>query len=419
MARLLWTNHANFGPSARSACAMCYDSARSRTVLFGGNPNSAQPGDGALGDTWEWDGEFWTQMDDIGPAPRFLASMAYDSVRKVSLLFGGTDNAFFGDTWQWDGTNWTKLSETGPSPRSSAAMAFDGTRGRAVLFAGESRDNFHLNDTWEFDGQTWTQVQDVGPAPRAAHAMAFDVANNRTVLFGGVDANNNDLGDTWAWDGREWAQIAEFGPAPRRDAALATAGGASLVLFGGITSKGGSRIFGDTWEFDGKLWTQRQDIGPGPLQDAAMAFDGRRSRIVLFGGLAPGVGGNSATASALTWETSAASVAASPTPATLKVLSISVDPTDPMRGDPVNITFTLNGPAPAGGAVVLIGPGIMKIDGGPLLNVTVNAGQTILTVPAMFSRRGPINISAGIQQLGEATTSVNVQVEVIPRGPLL
>jgi hypothetical protein len=47
---------------------MCYDSKRGRVVMFGGDSIA----NGSLGDTWEWDGEYWTQMDDIGPAPRAI-----------------------------------------------------------------------------------------------------------------------------------------------------------------------------------------------------------------------------------------------------------------------------------------------------------------------------------------------------------
>jgi len=71
MAKILWTQRADFGPSARSASAMAYDSNRSRTVLFGGVGNTPQNAAVPFfGDTWEWDGSFWTQMQDIGPAAR-------------------------------------------------------------------------------------------------------------------------------------------------------------------------------------------------------------------------------------------------------------------------------------------------------------------------------------------------------------
>jgi hypothetical protein len=85
VAKFLWTQRSNFGPSARTNHAMTFDSQRGRTVLFGGFGT----GDAILGDTWEWDGSFWTQMDDVGPGPRAEHAMVYDSARQASLLFGG------------------------------------------------------------------------------------------------------------------------------------------------------------------------------------------------------------------------------------------------------------------------------------------------------------------------------------------
>jgi hypothetical protein len=348
-------------------------------------------------------------MNDGGPAPRSFSSMVYDTARKVSILFGGRGVGLpLGDTWQWDGTDWTQLSESGPSPRSNSATAFDSARNRTVLFAGGSNENLHLSDTWEFDGEDWTQQQDSGPPAREGHAMAFDSINNRVILFGGIDVNNDGLGDTWAWDGSEWVQIAEFGPPPRLNAALAAGGGGNLILFGGLNTLGAGKtehVFGDTWEFDGKRWTQRQDIGPGRLQNAAIAFDSSRGRMVLFGGLVPGDQVRRDFPSGVTWETAIPSVNAP----VLKLSSISAPPRVFATAG-FNITFTLNGPAPAGGTVVLVGAGLL--DGttdGPLPTVTVPAGLTTITVRASISQPGVASIHAGVASEDEVEISIVVQ----------
>lgn len=67
MSKFLWTQRSNFGPSPRAFHALAYDCNRKRVALFGGNSNQAGS---FFGDTWEWDGSYWTQMDDIGPAAR-------------------------------------------------------------------------------------------------------------------------------------------------------------------------------------------------------------------------------------------------------------------------------------------------------------------------------------------------------------
>jgi len=56
-------------------------------------------------DTWEWDGNEWTQVADAGPSSRYAHSMVYDSSENEMILFGGLDittvsTVFLGDTWR-------------------------------------------------------------------------------------------------------------------------------------------------------------------------------------------------------------------------------------------------------------------------------------------------------------------------------
>ena len=83
--------------------------------------------------------------------------MVRDPVRGRILLFGGKDAAGeLGDTWEWDGVGWTQLQPSvTPSLRAGHAMAFDPVRQRIVLFGGR-RGASSLGDTWEWDGSGWT-----------------------------------------------------------------------------------------------------------------------------------------------------------------------------------------------------------------------------------------------------------------------
>jgi hypothetical protein len=156
-----WTEVPGSGPPARQGHVMVYDARRSRVVVFGGT-GSGVPGQRppTLGDTWEFDGQRWTQVQITGPSPRFAAGAAYDSRRGRVIIFGGLDaNGFVGDTWAWDGSAWTKLSDTGPEPRAMGYLAYDKARDRVVLFGGrKGYPNGDLNDTWELDGSTWRRV---------------------------------------------------------------------------------------------------------------------------------------------------------------------------------------------------------------------------------------------------------------------
>ena len=214
---------------------MAWDAALQRIVLFGG---AAGPDlfKSARHDTWEWDGENWTQLDEGGPGWRVLFALASDTARKRLVLFGGIGSYHdYGDTWEWDGSEWTLQEESGPPARYGHAMAFDSVRQRVVLFGGGSTKGDVFRDTWEWDGAIWTQVSDVGPAGKYGSSMVFD--GKQVVLFGGQDLT----------------------VAP-------------------------SVLTGDTWSWDGRFWTQRQDIGPSPRQFYSMSYDADRSRIVLFGG---------------------------------------------------------------------------------------------------------------------------------------
>ena len=89
MKRWLWTQVSDIGPSARSAHAMAYDEVRDRVVLFGGRTHGVSEPDARPSDTWEWDGESWVQVEDVGPPGRGHFAMAYDSARQRVVLFGG------------------------------------------------------------------------------------------------------------------------------------------------------------------------------------------------------------------------------------------------------------------------------------------------------------------------------------------
>src|SRR5260370_23409103 len=80
-----WVQATNQGPSARGGAAMAYDSARQRSVLFGGSDGSSS----YLSDTWQYDRASWTQIQGAGPPARHLGPMAYDLAPSVTVLLGG------------------------------------------------------------------------------------------------------------------------------------------------------------------------------------------------------------------------------------------------------------------------------------------------------------------------------------------
>jgi hypothetical protein len=166
-------------------------------VLFGGTAEV-----GFTNDTWEWDGSAWTQVADMGPAPRMYPVMTYDISRQRLILFGGVVAVgaalrLSGDTWERVGTEWTQVADTGPAPRQNCTLTYDTVRQRVVLFGGFDAAGNRFHDTWEWVGTEWVQIADTGPPGRFAPAMVYDRSREGLVLFGGNGSQDQWLNDTW------------------------------------------------------------------------------------------------------------------------------------------------------------------------------------------------------------------------------
>jgi hypothetical protein len=275
---------------------MIYHEGLEQVVLVNGGPEAGKPETDPV-ELWAWDDEGWSLLsaDPDGPRWRNFASLAYDSLRQVLVLYGGlqSETEQFADTWEWDGTGWTERTSDGPGLREGAGMAYDRARERTVLFGG-AQEGRMMEDTWTWDGERWAEVEASGPAARFPAGFAYDAAGERVLLFGGhaVDERGfTTFGDTWAWDGAAWQRVAETGPAPRDGARTVfdPQTGATL-LFGGVQVDEGVAYLTDTWLWDGDQWQEVDVTGPPGRVHAAMAADLGRGRVVLAGGSnAPGV----------------------------------------------------------------------------------------------------------------------------------
>ena len=210
-------------PSARVGAGMAYNPAEGRIVLFGGSDRNT-----ALSDTWEWDGATWSRRT---PAASLSAVVLRAGSRHHQVAPGPgwrpqqlrlkDDNAcatvLRSDTWEWDGNNWSQRTTVGsPGGRAFHSLAFDSKRSRTVLFGGFGSSNALHNDTWEYDGSSWAQVATTTqPSSRGAYGFAFDSQRNRTVLIGGCQASGPDQA-TWEWDGVTWVTHSDYGLPPNR-----------------------------------------------------------------------------------------------------------------------------------------------------------------------------------------------------------
>ena len=246
-----WTQRTSGTPPQRSAAAMAYDSDRGVCVLFGGGTNIFQ-NEIPFNDTWEWNGSIWTLRNGNDPAatdrprPVDYPVLVYDSFRRRTVLVGASERVGgqinpLSKTWEWDGNNWV-ANAAAPPQRSDAAMAYDPVRRLTILFGGTPPGFNHNNETWTWNGTNWTLVATGGPPPRDEHAMSFDVRRQVIVMFGGLNSAIEDLySDTWEWNGSAWTLrpfASRFGLIGRRlhkmwyDTAEQR-----LVIFGGTWSR--------------------------------------------------------------------------------------------------------------------------------------------------------------------------------------
>ena len=248
-----------------------------QAVLFG---RSDVHGD-ELGDTWTWDTGTWTKRQPpASPAPRREAAVAYDSARKVVILFGlyTTNSGFGSDTWTWNGTTWTRVVENPLIHVYGQSAAFDENTQRVLLLTmnvpgpGDS-------ETWTWDGSGWRAVTPkTSPPGRTDASMAFDRVSRKVILFGGYGNDGKARNDTWAWDGNNWTLLSpSLSPSPRARAAMTSfAAKNQILLVGGEATS----VLSDAWIWNGNTWSQAPSPG---VRDGASAVD-VGNRVLVFGG---------------------------------------------------------------------------------------------------------------------------------------
>lgn len=250
-------------------------------------------------------------VETNGPTARMRHSMVFDSVRGVTVLFGGIGSggtlseAYRNDTWEYDGQGWTRrLTSRAPSGRTDFGMAFDRNRGRVVLFGGFTHDGINGSlrngETWEYDGRDWTlRTPTNSPSPRTSPALFYDPVRKVTTLYGGDSADplNPRAGDIWAWDGTNWVQrvvegerpqFGTFGSPARPQMVWDEARGYAVLPPTVLGGGGGDRA---TWLWDGRRWTKRAytfgGFGVTPAiagSGMGMVYDSYRREVVYWGG---------------------------------------------------------------------------------------------------------------------------------------
>jgi hypothetical protein len=277
-----WVYRTNGGPSGRGGFDMAFDPVRGVTVMFGGSSSTI----GINSETWEWDGVEWQLRTTDGPLARTGHAMVYDPTLGAVVLHGGHNPPTpFGDMWKWDGNEWTEITSN-HIPRLAHQLWFDPLQQRLMMFGGVNGEpgGVYVPGTWLFQDGKWELLEVESPEQRGNHDIAVDLNRNIAVMVGG---NNNDypffFRDTWEWDGKSWVQRRLPFPARRSSLAMTyDPVNTCTVLFGG--SGLNAQDFADTWTWKGDTWTLHEVDGPPARSGHAMAYDSNRNVTVLFGG---------------------------------------------------------------------------------------------------------------------------------------
>ncbi|MBL0219906.1 MAG: DUF4215 domain-containing protein [Myxococcales bacterium] len=247
--------------------------------------------EGTITDEINWmknGNDFLLAPASSSPTPRASAGLAYDPVRGVTVMYGGTDGAdTFPETWEWNGLSWRSRG-AGPTGVYRPALVYE-PKERVMLALGGSAQAQCLttvqNTTTAWDGLAWTP-RGTGPGGRrCAMATTHDAASGRPVAIGGFDGAATRL-DAYSYSGGAWTAQ------PAMDMSRAIDGRtlAYEATTGALVQYGAP----DTWDF-AKLepiwfrftggWNQlKNDTGPPPRGRNAFLYDPNRAVVTAFGG---------------------------------------------------------------------------------------------------------------------------------------
>ena len=260
-----WRCLSSDGPPGRDAPELAFDVQRRRLILYGGRTRVADRQFRVLTDTWEWDGNRWTQVDSIGPRPRRLHQvLGYDPSRRAVLLHGGLnpDDAgrVLADTWRWTGLRWEEVSAATPPINAENHNALMSTADGVILLM-QVKDTTRCppNERWqraqanlfELRGESWTALASDGPCISGLPPAAL--TQNGIMIVSGSAPGSPWPSEAWQWRDKTWQRV-ETMPSTRRAARAAyDPMRRRIVFFGGDDAAG---MLGDTWEWDGERWRQ-------------------------------------------------------------------------------------------------------------------------------------------------------------------
>lgn len=194
----LITTAASPGPLERPG--MCFHNGIAKTVLFGGIDVQI----GGTDTTWLFDGTNWTAATVTGvkPSARTGCALAYDSDRQVCVMTGGQDavtNLALNDTWELTldsagNGSWVLVPSTYADARLNAGVVYLPSSRQVLMFGGLNYQTFVASaDTQSYGaksatfgtgcaGSNGTPALDATDAPRLGASFDLNATNLNTTF---------------------------------------------------------------------------------------------------------------------------------------------------------------------------------------------------------------------------------------------
>jgi len=154
-------------PPGLETPAMAYDKGRGVTVMFGGWKGTSPSQ--MYSTTYEFDGVDWTLRTPVTvPTGRYDAACVYDDVRgRIVMLCGYASTGAMQDSWEYDGNDWTQTVATGAPPKVTGGYAAYSPLLQATMYcagSGPSSTGGSANETWLYSGATTAIAAPFGTA---------------------------------------------------------------------------------------------------------------------------------------------------------------------------------------------------------------------------------------------------------------
>lgn len=149
--------------------------------------------------TWQWRNGAWSTLNSGTPSRRSSHGLAIDS-RGFPVLMGGIvadAGMYLSDAYLFNGSSWAPMSTPGGfAQRARQGLAFDPVRRVTVMYGGES--GLAMGDVYELSAGTWSLRPMPAPTPpaRSSPGLVWDHETLQLVMHGGTG-----FGDTWVFDG--------------------------------------------------------------------------------------------------------------------------------------------------------------------------------------------------------------------------